>query len=104
LRPGLRWGWRVGLAAGAALGAFQLGVAAQPELNRGRLGVEVHGLGDAVLLVQVAEERLGAVDDLVVGVGEHGWPPASNVCSSIPAASIPLADEITNLDNKYCRH
>jgi hypothetical protein len=27
-----------------------------------------------VLLVEVAEERLGAVDDLVVGVGEHGGP------------------------------
>jgi len=41
-----------------------------------------------MLLVQVAEERLGAVDDLVVGVGEHGDPSASNVCSSIAAASI----------------
>jgi hypothetical protein len=63
-------------------------VAAQPELDRGRLGVQVAGLLDAVLLVQVAEEGLGAVDDLVVGVGEHGDPSASNVCSSIAAATM----------------
>jgi DNA-binding transcriptional ArsR family regulator len=62
-------------------------VAAQPELERGRLGVQVAGLLDTMLLVQVAEERLGAVDDLMVGVGEHGDPSASNLCSSIAAAS-----------------
>jgi hypothetical protein len=63
-------------------------VAAQPELQRGRFGVQVAGLLDAVLLVQVAEEGLGAVDDLVVGVGGHGDPSVSNVCSSIAAPAM----------------
>jgi hypothetical protein len=35
------------------------------------LRVQVEGLLDVVLLVQVAEEGLGAVDDLVVGVRGH---------------------------------
>jgi hypothetical protein len=77
--PRLLW-WRrrlgrVGLVAGGALGAFQVGVAADPELEGGGLRVEVAGLLDPVLLVQVAEECLRAVDDLVVGVG-HGDSPA----------------------------
>jgi hypothetical protein len=61
-------------AAGGTLGAFQVRVAAEPELQRGRVRVQFPGLLDPVLLVQVAEQRLGAVDDLVVGVGEHGGP------------------------------
>jgi hypothetical protein len=72
-----RWvrGW-VGLAAGRPLGAFQVGVAAEPELERGRVRVQVASLLDPVLLGQMAEERRRAVDDLVVGVGEHGDPLA----------------------------
>ena len=82
-----RWvGGLAGRAPVGPLGAFQFGVTAQPELQRGRLGVQVEGLLDPVLLVQVAEQRLGAVDDLVVGVGEHGGPLRSNVCSSVTAA------------------
>jgi hypothetical protein len=50
---------------------LQLGVAAQPELHRRTLRVQVEGLLDVVRLVQVAEEGLGAVDDLVVGVRGH---------------------------------
>jgi DNA-binding transcriptional ArsR family regulator len=58
-----------------------------------------------VLLVQVPEERLGAVDDLVVGVGEHDGPLHSNVCSSLAAVSSPGGTDNTNiLDKKNYRY
>jgi hypothetical protein len=49
-------------------------VAAEPELERGRVRVQVAGLLDPMFVVQMAEQRLRTVDDLVVGVGGHGDP------------------------------
>src|SRR5918994_1466184 len=85
-------------------GALQLGVSAQPELERRRLRVQVAGLLDPVLLVQVAEERPRAVDDLVVGVGGHGDPLFERVFEYSSRVHPGPTDDSHRLDNKYARY
>jgi hypothetical protein len=51
-------------------------VAAQPELEWGGVRVEVERLDDAMRLVEVPEQRLRAVDHLVVElIGHPAGPP-----------------------------